>query len=312
MIATLILIQLVAPLALIAAHALLPSASLAGLLLRTAAIGLAIGLIALGGVWLFPPWWTPYAYLLLLAAATVFRLRRLRLRPSGGRAFLRWGELAASALIAAFAIVAIVPLLAGRAAPAGAVDLAFPLGAGAYLVVNGGADVNLNAHLRTLADIERFRPWVGQSHGVDIVAIDRRGLRASGVSPADPTAYLIFGRDVLAPCDGTVAATHDGVPDLPVPEKDRVNLAGNYVLIDCGAHFVALAHFQNGTIRVAVGDTVATGAVLGAVGNSGNSDEPHLHVHVQRGTTAEAPMKGEPVPLTFDGRFPVRNGRFTR
>lgn len=311
MIATLVLIQLIVPLALIVAHVLLPSASLPGLLLRTAAIGLAIGLVALGGIWLFPPWWTPYVYLLLLAAATVYRLRLLRLRPSCGRLF-RWGESAAGAILAAAALAALAPVVAGRATPAGAIDLAFPLASGTYLVVNGGADVNLNAHLNTLADTERFRPWVGQSHGVDIVAIDRWGLRASRISPADPAAYLILGRDVLAPCDGTVAAAHDGVADLPVPQKDRVNLAGNFVLIDCGAHLVALAHFQNNTIRVSVGDTVAIGMVLGAVGNSGNSDEPHLHVHVQRGTTAEAPMSGEPVPLTLEGRFPVRNDRFSR
>ena len=311
MIATLVLIQLVVPLALVVAHALLPSASLPGVLIRTAAIGLAIWLIALGGIWLFPPWWTPYAYLLLLAAATLYRFRLLRLRPSSGRLF-RWGEIAVGAVLAAVALVALAPLVAGRTTPAGAVDLAFPLGAGAYLVVSGGADVNLNAHLNTLADNERFRPWVGQSYGVDLVAIDGWGLRATGIAPADPAAYAIFGRDVLAPCDGTVAAVHDGVPDLPVPQKDRVNLAGNFVLIDCGAHLVALAHFQQGTIRAAAGDVVTTGMVLGAVGNSGNSDEPHLHIHVQRGTTAEAPMSGEPVPLTLDGRFPVRNDRFSR
>ena len=37
------------------------------------------------------------------------------------------------------------------------------------------------------------------------------------------------------------------------------------------------AHFQLGSIRVKVGDKISRGQVLGLVGNSGNSSEPHLH-----------------------------------
>jgi hypothetical protein len=50
--------------------------------------------------------------------------------------------------------------------PERAVTLSFPLEAGTYLVVNGGGDINTNAHLMTLdAAIPRFRPWRGQSYG---------------------------------------------------------------------------------------------------------------------------------------------------
>jgi murein DD-endopeptidase MepM/ murein hydrolase activator NlpD len=35
-----------------------------------------------------------------------------------------------------------------------------------------------------------------------------------------------------------------------------------------------------GSVRVKVGDTVATGDVLGHVGNTGSSSEPHLHMHI--------------------------------
>ena len=42
-----------------------------------------------------------------------------------------------------------------------------------------------------------------------------------------------------------------------------------------------LAHMQRNSVRVAVGDVVKPGDVLGLVGNSGNTSEPHLHIHVQ-------------------------------
>ena len=54
----------------------------------------------------------------------------------------------------------------------------------------------------------------------------------------------------------------------------------------------------------------AAGAVIGLVGNSGNSHEPHLHVHAQRPAAAgEEPFSGDPLPMRFDGRYLVRNDR---
>ena len=35
-----------------------------------------------------------------------------------------------------------------------------------------------------------------------------------------------------------------------------------------------------GSITVSIGDTVSEGQVIGLVGNSGNSDLPHLHFQV--------------------------------
>ena len=84
-------------------------------------------------------------------------------------------------------------------------------------------------------------------------------------------------------------------------------MAGNYVAINCGDFFVILAHLRQGSIAVATGDKVRTGAFLGQMGNSGNTSEPHLHLHAQRGLPAEAPLAGEPLWLTINNRFLVRN-----
>jgi murein DD-endopeptidase MepM/ murein hydrolase activator NlpD len=58
------------------------------------------------------------------------------------------------------------------------------------------------------------------------------------------------------------------------------------------------------SVSVAPGDRLAPGDPIARVGNSGNTTEPHLHVHAfDQGT-------GEGVPMTFDGREPVRNRVF--
>ncbi|MFC4259697.1 M23 family metallopeptidase [Marinobacter lacisalsi] len=88
---------------------------------------------------------------------------------------------------------------------------------------------------------------------------------------------------------------------------DRDHMAGNHVAIDCGGFFVFLAHLKQGSVAVTPGDPVETGDFLGAMGNSGNSSEPHLHA--QRGLPEGEALAGEPVWLTINGQFPVRNDR---
>jgi murein DD-endopeptidase MepM/ murein hydrolase activator NlpD len=84
-------------------------------------------------------------------------------------------------------------------------------------------------------------------------------------------------------------------------------MAGNHVAINCGEFFLILAHLRQGSIAVAAGDTVKAGDILGQMGNSGNSSEPHLHLHAQRGLPEQARLAGEPLWLTIDNRFMVRN-----
>ena len=48
-----------------------------------------------------------------------------------------------------------------------------------------------------------------------------------------------------------------------------------------GGRYVLYAHLKQGSARVRVGDRVVSGQDIGLVGDSGNSDEPHLHIQVQ-------------------------------
>lgn len=67
---------------------------------------------------------------------------------------------------------------------------------------------------------------------------------------------------------------------------------------DHNAH-IYLAHMQKGSVKLTSGDRVEVGETIGKVGNSGNTTEPHLHIHAE--------IDGEGVPILFDGKFLVRN-----
>jgi murein DD-endopeptidase MepM/ murein hydrolase activator NlpD len=86
-------------------------------------------------------------------------------------------------------------------------------------------------------------------------------------------------------------------------------MVGNHVLLRCGPADILLAHMMRGSLIVTPGDAVQEGDLLGRVGNSGNSSAPHLHFHAQRRGTPEAPFSGTPLPMRFDGKFPVRGSR---
>lgn len=305
-------LQLAVPLILIAWIGIAPQRSLLGLCMQVVATAIGLFAIALSGIWILPPWWSPYVFAGLLFLATLIAVRRRRpfptLRPTGLGA---WAVALLYVSIGGIAGAQASRAIAGRDPPADRmVDLAFPLAGATFLIVNGGSDPSVNGHTKTLdATVPRFRAWRGQSYGIDIVEVDRIGLRGDGVLPADPGAYRIYGAEVRAPCSGTVVSATNGLADMRVPEKDVAHLAGNHLILSCDDVDVVLGHLRSGSLKVAVGARVGAGDLLAEVGNSGNSDEPHLHMHAQEPGTYGEPMAGNPLPMRVGGRFLVRNDR---
>jgi hypothetical protein len=100
--------------------------------------------------------------------------------------------------------------------------------------------------------------------------------------------YGIFGQTVLAPIDGTVIGIRNDVPDLPagteLNNSDIRSMLGNYIFlrIDETNTYLVMAHLMADSVTVKQGQHVSEGMPIARVGNSGNTSEPHIHIHHQR------------------------------
>jgi hypothetical protein len=185
----------------------------------------------------------------------------------------------------------------GYSVPDGTVDLSSPLRGARYVVLHGGASPFTNGHFRV-------RP---QNYALDILGLNVLGMRADIFGDrSDLESYSIFGAELYSPCTGSIAVAMDDYEDLIPPATDPEHPAGNHVLVECEGVEVLLAHMKQGSLRVEVGDSVTTETVLGQVGNTGNTSEPHLHIHAEQGGEPGVILDGKAVPITIDGRFLVR------
>lgn len=148
---------------------------------------------------------------------------------------------------------------------------------------------------------------------MDIVKINTWGFRAKGLFlPSKLEAYNIFGDQLFAPCSGEVISVEDHIDDNVIYQTNSKNPLGNHVILYCKAHSVVLAHLKKESVPVSVGDHVKEGDLIGQVGNSGNSSEPHLHIHAVQGkaTQREVIQGGTGVPMLFNKKFLVRGDQF--
>lgn len=172
-----------------------------------------------------------------------------------------------------------------------AIHLNFPLDEGTYYVGQGGNHTLMNYH--------QIAP--PQKYALDILKVNRLGIRAKGLYPKELEKYHIYGDDLLSPCTGEVLEAENNLDDHIPPNTDSDNPVGNHVKLLCDDHnaHIYLAHMQKGSVKLTSGDRVEVGETIGKVGNSGNTTEPHLHIHAE--------IDGEGVPILFDGKFLVRN-----
>jgi hypothetical protein len=280
-------------------------------LLKTVSLAAYLLLIAVAGIWLLVPWYLPYGIAALgFAAASVAWGRCKRPSPVYGRRFRTRFRVGWHLVLALFCSGILAWALLGHQPPAGlpAAGLASPVKNGTFYVVNGGYSILINPHMKTLTR-ESLAGYRAQSYALDIVRIDRFGRRAEGLWPLALGRYYIFGEPVYAPCSGVVARAEDGQSDRLPPEDGRHHPAGNFVLLECDEYDVLLAHLMHASLRVQRGERVQTGQWMARVGNSGLSTEPHLHLHVQRRSSAENFLDAEPLPVRVEGRILVRNSR---
>jgi murein DD-endopeptidase MepM/ murein hydrolase activator NlpD len=148
---------------------------------------------------------------------------------------------------------------------------------GEWSVHWGGDRKELNHHMadpsqRRAADLGQVGP-------------DGKTYRGSGTSNFD---YYAYGQEIVAVADGKVITVVDGVPDNVPGSENPYMTTGNVIVIQHDPTLYSVyAHLQPGSARVKVGNVVKRGATLGLCGNSGNSNEPHLHFQLQDGPLIE-------------------------
>ena len=172
---------------------------------------------------------------------------------------------------------------------------------GIWLVAAGGPTELQGHHLAAPA----------QRHASDLF-IWKQGATHRGDGSRNED-YWAWGEPVLAPADGTIVAVLDGLEDnTPGVLKPEPHPGGNHVVLKTAAgEFLHISHLQRGSIQVTEGEQVTAGAVLGLTGNSGNSSEPHIHIHLQDEQDFFSPTaSGLPLPFASyraDGE-PVSEG----
>jgi hypothetical protein len=188
----------------------------------------------------------------------------------------------------------VVAVAATRVDRRPAVRLSPPLRAGGLLGIAAHTPVTIDGHL---THAQRF--------AIDFAQLNETGDDVLTGDPQRNESYEIYGEQVLAAGDGTVVATRtdmaDNAPGAEPPFTAWDAVAGNRVIEDLGhGRYALYAHLQPGSVRPRVGDRVRRGDVLGLVGNTGNSDAPHLHFHVMDGPGGASGLEANGLPYVFD------------
>ena len=164
--------------------------------------------------------------------------------------------------------------------PRSALLISPPLRGPGWLSANSCCDATTTHRSGRVTRNEAGPPAKPETFAIDWIQL--RGDQPFTGDGASPQQWYGYGSEVHAAIGGTVIEVRDGLPDSApnaLPARiDPADTAGNHVIVQIRPDTWALyAHLQPGSIAVAVGDKVATGQMLGKLGNSGNSLAPHVH-----------------------------------
>jgi Peptidase family M23 len=142
--------------------------------------------------------------------------------------------------------------------------------------------------------------WGAERFAIDFVQLQPDGRLFTG-DRAKLESYPYFGTDIHAVGDGAVVGVVDGLPEqvagasptgLPLDQY-----GGNHVVQDLGGgNYAFYAHLKTGSVKVKPGDRLTTGQVIASLGNTGNTDAPHLHFHVM---STPDPLVSDGLPFVF-------------
>ena len=140
---------------------------------------------------------------------------------------------------------------------------------------------------------------VDQRYAQDWFFIDPVTGNAATGNASFARNFTGYGRELYAVADGTVVVARDGVPENEIIYQ-KIPFAfetgtGNTVVIDIGnGRYAGYCHLVPGSVNVIVGQQVREGDVIGRMGNTGQSDVPHLHFEVVTGRPSVMGAEGYP------------------
>jgi hypothetical protein len=178
--------------------------------------------------------------------------------------------------------------------------------------VDGNSCCDMTPHRMALNPLNG-ELWAAERFAIDYLQMSPDGTVYRG-DASQPESYPYFGADIHAVADGHVVSVLDGLPEQ-VAGRSPTGLpldqyGGNHVVQDIidgeGNHNYAFyAHLKTGSVKVKPGDRLTTGQVIANLGNTGNTDAPHLHFHVM---STPDPLMSNGIPFIFksfklDGRL---------
>ena len=199
----------------------------------------------------------------------------------------------------------------------------FPL-KGAWLAINNYDNIYFH------------RQCYSQEFAMDLIQIDTDFKFYSKKKIANKE-YPGYGKNIHAIADGKVIDCFNEFPENPQGFGSRLAkrewgklrekygyvaaLAGNYIILKhSGYEYSFYAHIVPGSLKIKNGQTVKQGQIIGRLGNSGNSDAPHLHFQLMNGpnilTARGLPCRftnlkdicGEPLPFIEENNSMVHAG----
>jgi hypothetical protein len=137
------------------------------------------------------------------------------------------------------------------------------------------------------------------AHDIGVVGWDSKAKKWSSLLPGGDKMknedYRIWNKPIRAVADGTVEDFADGMDDntitadkdgkLQFPTPTPSPVGGNNIIIKHGTEIVKYSHLRKGSMPAELkkkGAPVSEGQLLGRAGNTGNSTNPHTHIHCER------------------------------
>ena len=175
---------------------------------------------------------------------------------------------------------------------------------------NGSSCCNPPSRHRNLVLAANGRYVIPEAFDIDwLQVVDDKVYTGNGSALSD---YFAYGAPVYSVADGTVVMVVDDQPEAPlggVPNPavhKPADYRGNEVVVRIApGKYADYVHLAVGSVRIQVGQHVRAGDIIGELGNTGNSTEPHLHFGIH---DSPSPSTASSLPFVIDRYTLERTG----